>query len=96
MSNVETGKASQNALENLHGKLALAYTAMVDSVTDRVIKAKEEEENIVIDKDELALLKQAQAFVKENGIEVDLSKSSGGKSLNKAISKNIKNARLER
>lgn len=94
MSNVDTGKASQNALENLHGKLAVAYTAMVDSVTNKVVQAKEDNEAIVIDKDELALLKQAQAFVKENGIEVDLSKSSGGKSLNKAISRNIENAKL--
>lgn len=85
-SDLELGKATSASLENLHGKIYRVYNNSISKI---------EESNRDLTKEDLALLKQAQSFVKDNGIEVDIAKRNGGNSLNERINSRLKNRELE-
>lgn len=101
---VFNGKASANALENLHGKVAGVYSAGLNDILERHTEEVEKAEQLSeaegqdfkkprfnLSKEDIALLKGAQSFLKENDIQVDVISSKGGKSLRKHLGAIIDN-----
>lgn len=80
------GKATLDKLEKLHGKIADMY----DSMLNQVRLSKD------ITKENLALLKQAQDFVKANDIVVDITSKGTGKQLNSKIQEQLERLRNDR
>ncbi len=99
---VFSGKASTNSLESLHGKVARVYEEGLISILEEHTEALRSAEQLAesegeqfkkpkfkLSKEDIALLKGAQSFLKENDIQVDIVSSKGGKSLRNTISKFI-------
>ncbi len=118
MSNVLSGKASRNELEDLHGKVAKVYGRTMDNLLEAMADSDVAQEQykisvaqdkmdggdgsdvhkpykFVLDKDALALLKGAQGFLKENDVQMDISKGSDGKTMRSNIAKQLKKKREE-
>ena len=77
---VVQGKATLDKVEKIHGRIADIYDNALDKLQTRYTNNKG-----LLLKDDLMLLKQAQDFVKSQGVEVDISAGGSGKSLNQKI-----------
>ena len=95
---VYRGKANNILMESIHGKVADVFDKAIDSLEARYQKKVEmakvlaedegveyEEPEFVLTKEDLALLAEAQKFLKANNVEMSVVKKSGSKSFSSKI-----------
>lgn len=94
------GKANNILMESIHGKVADIFDKAIDSIEDRHNKAIEmakvqaesdgteyEEPSFSLSKEDLAVLSEAQKFLKSNNVEMSVVKKSGSKAFSSKINK---------
>lgn len=92
------GKANNVLLESIHGKVADVFDKAIDALEARhrkhieMAKVKAEDEGIdyeqpdfILLKEDLALLAEAQKFLKANNVEMSVVKKSGSKTFSSKI-----------
>lgn len=97
---VYRGKATNIQLESIHGKVADVFDKALDSIESRhnkhieIRKVQAEDEGIefvepefILSKEDLAVLAEAQKFLKANNVEMSVVKKSGSKSFSSKINK---------
>lgn len=100
------GKANNIQLESIHGKVADTLDKAIDAIeirfNKRVIQAKAqaeedntpyEEPEFYLSKEDLAVLVEAQKFLKNNNVEMSVVKKSGSKAFSSKIHKFNKDKR---
>lgn len=97
---VYRGKATNIQLESIHGKVADTLDKAIDAIENRYSKRVEqakiqaEEDNVpyeepefYLSKEDLAVLVEAQKFLKNNNVEMSVVKKSGSKAFSSKIHK---------
>lgn len=92
------GKATNIQMESIHGKVADVFDKAIDAIEARynkqieMAKVKAEDEGIeyeqpdfILLKEDLALLAEAQKFLKANNVEMSVVKKSGSKTFSSKI-----------
>lgn len=97
---VYRGKATNIQMESIHGKVADAFDKALSGIENRhnayveMLRATAEDEGsefiepeFSLSKEDLAVLAEAQKFLKANNVEMSVVKKSGSKSFSSKINK---------